>query len=319
MRLRCPTCSTRYELAVALIGEGRKLRCAACRESWHASPSDDVSSCDEAPGAPDTLMAWDAARAIEASPDSASTAEGDGICEAQGLNEAGRSVSPAAATRLDIVTDVRSERSPPRPRPARPASPARLHLPRLRLRRLAARLCVLALPGLCMAAVAQKDLMVHLVPQTAALFKAIGLTVNLRGLALADVHGTLDALDGASVLTLQARISNLREALTPVPAIRIAVRDKDHRELYSWTARAPKARLGAGESLLFRNRLAAPPEGAVDVVVSFVDASPQQDVKIQAAGPPEDGPTAETAPDKVARMVDQPGPATGLRIRTGMR
>ena len=43
----------------------------------------------------------------------------------------------------------------------------------------------------------------------------------------------------------------------------------DGRELYVWTARGPKPRLGAHERVPFRARLAAPPAGVRDVLVKF--------------------------------------------------
>ena len=58
-----------------------------------------------------------------------------------------------------------------------------------------------------------------------------------------------------------------------VPALRIAVRDKAHNELYSWTAPAPKTKLDAGETIVFRSRLAAPPEDGQDLMVSFADSA----------------------------------------------
>jgi len=39
-----------------------------------------------------------------------------------------------------------------------------------------------------------------------------------------------------------------------------------------WTVRAPKSRLGPNEETPFRARLAAPPEGAKDVLVKFASA-----------------------------------------------
>ena len=121
-----------------------------------------------------------------------------------------------------------------------------------------------------MAGIAFKDRVVRLVPQTAVLFQRIGLPVNLRGLALGDVHGSLGSVPGgtAPVLLLDGRISNLRHASTRVPDLRIAVRDKTGNELYSWTAPAPKPRLSAGETIVFRTRLAAPPPDGQDFVVA---------------------------------------------------
>ncbi|MCA3254352.1 MAG: zinc-ribbon domain-containing protein, partial [Alphaproteobacteria bacterium] len=38
MIIACPSCGKRYQLADSAIGpEGRKVRCAACGETWHAT------------------------------------------------------------------------------------------------------------------------------------------------------------------------------------------------------------------------------------------------------------------------------------------
>jgi hypothetical protein len=47
------------------------------------------------------------------------------------------------------------------------------------------------------------------------------------------------------------------------------LRGADKRELYVWTAPAPKAMLAANERVAFRTRLAAPPQDASDVMVRF--------------------------------------------------
>jgi predicted Zn finger-like uncharacterized protein len=45
MFIQCPACSTRYEMPDgSLKAEGRKVRCASCKEVWHASQ--DLASQD---------------------------------------------------------------------------------------------------------------------------------------------------------------------------------------------------------------------------------------------------------------------------------
>ena len=54
-----------------------------------------------------------------------------------------------------------------------------------------------------------------------------------------------------------------------MPNLRLALRGEDGREIYVWTARAPKISLSARERVPFRARLAAPPAGVRDVLVKF--------------------------------------------------
>jgi hypothetical protein len=68
---------------------------------------------------------------------------------------------------------------------------------------------------------------------------------------------------------VEGAIVNLRDSATASPNIRIALRGADKRELYVWTAPAPKSRLGPDEQVAFRTRLAAPPDGVSDVMVKF--------------------------------------------------
>jgi predicted Zn finger-like uncharacterized protein len=38
MRIDCPACSAAYEVPDALVGKGRRLRCARCSHAWMAAP-----------------------------------------------------------------------------------------------------------------------------------------------------------------------------------------------------------------------------------------------------------------------------------------
>lgn len=122
-----------------------------------------------------------------------------------------------------------------------------------------------------MAAIAFKDGVVRLMPRSAVLFAAIGLPVNLRGLSISDVHGTLapDANRNGEVLTLEGRIGNMRRTSNAVPSLRVTIRDKSRTELYSWLVPPPKPRLARGETVVFHARLTSPPPDGQDIVVSF--------------------------------------------------
>lgn len=133
-----------------------------------------------------------------------------------------------------------------------------------------------ALLGGGFAAVAAKAPVVAAFPPSEAVFATLGLPVNLSGLSLRDLHSTVDGGDGPATLTLEGQITNLRSTSTAVPRLRIAVRDKSHRELYYWTAPAPKAQLASGETVPFRSRLTAPPRDGQDVAVSFADPAPER-------------------------------------------
>jgi hypothetical protein len=121
-------------------------------------------------------------------------------------------------------------------------------------------------------AVAARGPIVRVAPGAARVYAAIGLPVNLRGLAFADVKTSLVEGDGGRVLTVEGALVNLRDRKTEAPDMRIALRDAGNHEIYAWTAHAPKAVLSAREQAPFRLRLAAPPVGAEQVVVRFATA-----------------------------------------------
>jgi hypothetical protein len=123
--------------------------------------------------------------------------------------------------------------------------------------------------GAAMTAVAARGPVVRVAPEAARVYAAIGLPVNLRGVAFSDVKTSLVDGDGGRVLTVEGALVNLRDGKTEAPDMRIALRDAANHEIYAWTAHAPKAVLAAREQAPFRLRLAAPPIGAETVVVRF--------------------------------------------------
>jgi hypothetical protein len=139
-----------------------------------------------------------------------------------------------------------------------------------RLRILSARLAFLLLLAAPMAAVAAREKVVAMAPFTAPAFSAIGLPVNVRGLAIEDVSARLGAVGEKNVLVVEGWIVNLRPGQTPAPDLRIALRGADGRDLYVWTTRAPTRRLERAQRVRFAARLEAPPDGARDAIVKFV-------------------------------------------------
>jgi predicted Zn finger-like uncharacterized protein len=133
---------------------------------------------------------------------------------------------------------------------------------------------VLGLIALAMALIGFREHVVRLAGSTAPIYAAIGLPVNLPGLSIRSMKSTLLEEPNARVLAVEAEITNIRPTQTPLPDLRLALRGPDGQEIYSWTTKPPKARLEAGESIAFRTRLSAPPEGARDLMVRFAAAVP---------------------------------------------
>jgi hypothetical protein len=140
--------------------------------------------------------------------------------------------------------------------------------------RRAARFVAIVLVFACaMAAVAARGPIVRAAPATARIYAAIGLPVNLRGVAFADLRTSLIEADGRRVLTVEGALINLRDVAAKIADMRIALRDAEGHEIYVWTSRAPKSELEPRAQTSFRLRLASPPAGAHDVTVRFATAA----------------------------------------------
>ena len=110
---------------------------------------------------------------------------------------------------------------------------------------------------------------VKIAPQTASLYAAIGLPVNLRGLAFANVAIMTEAHDGMPVLVVEGAIVSTAARPAEVPRLRFSVRNQRGQEVYAWTALPSRGLLAPGETLDFRSRLASPPPDAHDILVRF--------------------------------------------------
>lgn len=261
MLIRCPSCSSGHELAPDLLEEGRILRCAYCRDSWrHRAAVPALSPGATVPARPEIVAEARFSRPASAEP------------RRPAPRRPHRPLGGTAwARRRDPAFLARRE-EPAYVGRATHAGFAPLRAARRAAAGLAAAGLALATLGGGMAAVACKARLVAAFPPSQAVFAAIGLPVNLDGLGLGEIRSTVVAGDGPATLTLEGHITNLRPEVTAVPPLRIAVRDKSRRELYYWTAPAPKAQLAAGETVLFRSRLSAPPGDGQDLAVSFAES-----------------------------------------------
>jgi len=115
----------------------------------------------------------------------------------------------------------------------------------------------------------RKDI-VHVLPQTASLYAALGMQVNVRGLSFDQVVTTTEAHEGVPILVVQGNIDNDTGAEIDVPRLKLAVRNAAKQEIYSWTVAPPQARLPAYQATGFRARLASPPPEGRDLLIRFL-------------------------------------------------
>ncbi|HEX3603763.1 MAG TPA: FxLYD domain-containing protein [Steroidobacteraceae bacterium] len=131
---------------------------------------------------------------------------------------------------------------------------------------------ILVLFAFNVALIGARSEVVRFLPQTASLFAAVGLPVNLRNLKFENMRISKEAQEGLSSLVVEGTIVSITNRQTEVPRLRFAARDSAGQEVYTWTALPGRSTLGPGETLDFRSRFVSPPPNAVDVVVRFANA-----------------------------------------------
>jgi predicted Zn finger-like uncharacterized protein len=127
-----------------------------------------------------------------------------------------------------------------------------------------------AMVGILIGLLYERVNVVRLMPQTAALYSAVGLKINLRGLTFEDVKTVTEIQDGIPVLVIEGTVRNVTRDSTEVPRLRFAMQNTAGADIYSWTGVAEKPTLAAGESVVFRTKLASPPPESRGAYVRFI-------------------------------------------------
>jgi predicted Zn finger-like uncharacterized protein len=305
MQIVCPNCATSYDVKPAALGEaGRSVRCARCKKVWFAEATAEPVMAAPAESE-DAAAATAFAEPKAASGDEAAQSEGFDWSfsaeQAQSETPAGASLgqddvdslfgpSTAEAEAPPLVPAMEPETIPPEPAAksavepdhpqldnietvaARRAGPAKKSR-NLNLKLIASRLGAPALIAAFAAALVAvfffRVEVVRLAPQTASLFAAVGLPVNLRGIEFENVRTVGEVHEGVPVLIVEGTIVNATKRTVEVPRLRFALRTRAGHEVYAWTTVTGRSVLGPGESAAFRTRLASPPAEGRDVIVRF--------------------------------------------------
>lgn len=260
MRIICPTCSSHYEVESDKIDpKGQLVRCAQCREVWLVRAPDDVAAAPPEPVEPTPQPTPDKTSQLPPRP----VAPMLPVAPIAPMSPLAPVVAAARVVPIDFQSAslrlrLRRRRDTAEPAPARGGSLGAITLGAVVLTSL------MTLYGF-------RGAITRHLPAAGIAYAAVGLPVNVDGLALSDVHTALVAEGSETVLTLEGKIANLRNGATTVPALSVVVRGDTDVPLYTWTATAPKAKLEPGETVVFRSRLAEPPAAGRNVQVSFVD------------------------------------------------
>ena len=308
MLIVCPSCATSYMIDPASLGAaGRTVRCARCKATWFASPRrndvgefvDGVIKEAEAQTAaprgdipamaPGSIAA--SIPAAVASDDFGAEADSPTVApEPPALPPAIEPPVPMAASATEplAISDAPSLVPPIDHAPLPEAGNTELdsddiesfaaRRERMQARRKKSRrssrwtAILLVLFSLNVAIIGARDEVVRYLPQTASLFAAIGLPVNLRHLKFESVKISKEAQDGVNILIVEGAITSDSNKPVSVPRLRFAARNATGQEVYTWTMLPTRSILGPGEKLDFRSRLASPPADATDVMVRFFNA-----------------------------------------------
>lgn len=271
MPISCPNCATSYQVSPSDLGPtGRSVRCARCQQVWFATdpgePAEvgpaqppDVAAFAEAmadtpaaePEAPPAPVPSEYEFRLDTLPPLADPAPDDADPAA---------LPPPVAVAETVGEDIESVAAR---RAMRQAAQQR----RWRQTRLST--AILALIAVNLGLIGWRTDVVRWMPQTASLYAAIGLPVNVRGLIFTNVTTEKENHDDVQVLVVKGAIVNESKHAVQIPRLRFAIHGEHGHEIYSWTALLDREVLAAGETLPFRSRLAAPPPEAHQVLVRF--------------------------------------------------
>jgi predicted Zn finger-like uncharacterized protein len=281
MLIVCPTCATAYQIGLAALGAaGRSVRCAQCKNTWFAS----LDSVVQEPATMSVPAVQHASAQVPA---------GDFAgMDARPLQEVLPPGDTGAADNPFTVVDApplvphghpeTGAESAAKFDPGVPDDAETIAARRVRqtyvdrkdrrslLRRLVSvPMLIVAMAAILLGALNWRAAVVRHFPQTASLYAAIRLPVNLRGLFFEDVKSRTELHDGVMVLMVEGTIVNLTTRTLDVPRLRLSLRNGAGHEVYAWTALPSKSTLGSGNGLPFRARLASPPPDGRDVIVRF--------------------------------------------------
>lgn len=271
MLIACPNCSTSYMIDPASLGDaGRTVRCARCKTTWFASMPEMAAAGPED----------DPAAAMGVIRPDRGTQVGDVAAEEQATEAAQQSEQEAQAP--VSVTDA-PPIVPDQPAATPETGPETDEIENFaaRRKRLQARrkkerrssrwtALILVLFAFNVALVGARSEVVRFFPQTASLFAAVGLPVNLRHLKFENMRISKETQEGLSALVVEGTIVSVSSKPTEVPRLRFAARDASGQEVYTWNALPSRSILGPGEKLDFRSRFVSPPPNATDVMVRFL-------------------------------------------------
>ena len=284
MILTCPNCGTQYVVKDGAIPpEGRQVRCAACKHSWHEHSEPAAAAIDASPepameaAAPATDHRQDDESLAEATmidPRSGPETEErayeeavlEGDAEAPSANPPTQAVlEPQAGPATDAAAPQSDWREPPEAEAAPDAfSPFAGADDEPRGRSGVSRVVIAALAIVVLAALfwffAPPDLKARL-----------GLGAGAASpLALVTTHMDRQRLEsGNELLTVTGRVLNPTAREQDVPPLQAQLKSKAGKVVYSWTIAPPARSLPAGASASFNSAEVNVPPGGDELTITL--------------------------------------------------
>ena len=256
MILTCPECSTRYLTKENAIGpNGRTVRCAKCDTTWFvASEADELALQDNQRPIED-IVPVAAGIAAGASPDRGFTQNGPAAGSSHSGGHSGGQSGAQPGAHVVMRDKVDQER---------------------RRRRLTSVGLIWAIPLtlLFIAAILGyvfRQNIVNGIPQTATLYKSLGIDVSLSGLNIEDPITRSALVDGKPVLVVNGAVRNITAQAQDVPMVELSLHSKDGEPLATWLVDVNKDSLAKDERVTFISEYPNPPVDAVKLRYKFAD------------------------------------------------
>ncbi|MFL6785621.1 MAG: zinc-ribbon domain-containing protein [Sphingomicrobium sp.] len=300
MILTCPNCGTQYVVKDGAIPpEGRQVRCAACKHSWHQEPDADISgegetpaaaesetpaenvpySEREIPGAEEESLAGATLIEPRTGPEAEERADEEALVEgeaAPATTELSAAPDSDASTSADIEEGHAIEAAPVEEdwkEPPDAEASGDMFSPfaengEVQPRRKGPLLTFLIVAVIVVALAAA---FWFFAPPDLKAKLGLGVTGD-SPLALVTTHMDRQRLEsGNELLTVTGRVINPTAEEQDVPPLQAQLRSKTGKVVYSWTIAPPARTLPAGASASFNSAEVNVPPGGDELTITLGD------------------------------------------------
>ena len=127
----------------------------------------------------------------------------------------------------------------------------------------------LAVIALLTLAILSRNAIARAWPQSASAFAAVGLPVNIVGLAIEEQKASLGYEEGRPAVLVTGSLRNVSDRPVTAPPLRITLLDAEDQSIGVKVSRIVNAEVPAGETRSFAVRLQDPPESVANVEIGF--------------------------------------------------